>query len=331
MLNLLHLRPFPRAELIFGPATRKLINSQSIRSLAKMSDAQCRCRRWAFSLQRAMSDPNFESDYRKAIQCVDEGDYEKITAFRHKEDTLACLAGRLFLRRAVVEMAKTPWHEIDIQRTERGKPFIVKPENFNIGLNASHQGDYTVFATSCTDKVGVDVMRLDMARGNKTADQYINSMAKSASADELKNMRTQATDQMKMTMFYRYWCLKEALLKATGQGIVEDLSRYDFRIDPSDKYGARTTFVTSTYVNEDGKRLPQWHFEESFVDEKHSAAVCREKKMPKYCEYTRDPDHKIHFRHVDFKWLLEPASVLNPGLNDIEEYNNFQQKPKKLF
>lgn len=30
-------------------------------------------------------------------------------------------------------------------------------------------------------------------------------MAKSASVEELKNMRGQATEQMKMTTFYRYW------------------------------------------------------------------------------------------------------------------------------
>lgn len=66
-----------------------------------------------------------------------------------------------------------------------------------------------MFASSCGEKVGVDVMRLDMARGNKTADEYINSMAKSASAEELQNMRGQATEQMKMTIFYRYWVIIE--------------------------------------------------------------------------------------------------------------------------
>lgn len=64
-------------------------------------------------------------------------------------------------------------------------------------------------------------------------------------------MRGQPTEPMKMTIFYRYWvifkiilelkmlifqCLKEAILKATGQGIVDDLSRYDFRIDTNDRY-----------------------------------------------------------------------------------------------
>ena len=47
-------------------------------------------------------------------------------------------------------------------------------------------------------------MRLDICRNNKTADEYINSMAKSASAEELRQMRGQATEAMKMTMFYRY-------------------------------------------------------------------------------------------------------------------------------
>lgn len=74
-------------------------------------------------------------------------------------------------------------------RTEKGKPYLVKPQCCpSFGINVSHQvisilsnsphfhfifkfinhngfqfkGDYTVFAGSCTNKVGIDVMRLDM-------------------------------------------------------------------------------------------------------------------------------------------------------------------------
>jgi hypothetical protein len=42
----------------------------------------------------------FEKLYRRAIQSITAEDYEKVNAYRHKEDSLAVLAGRLFLRQA---------------------------------------------------------------------------------------------------------------------------------------------------------------------------------------------------------------------------------------
>jgi len=294
-------------------------------------DRKCDCTRWAFSLQRAFEDEHLERHYRRAIQSITEEDYQRVIGYRHRDDSLACLAGRLFLRQSVRKLTGANWHEIDIGRTERGKPFLITPEATSFGVNVSHQGDYTVFASSCSSRVGVDVMRLDMCRGNKTADEYITSMAKSASAEELRTMRSQATEQMKMTVFYRYWCLKEAVLKATGEGIVNDLSRYDFRIEPKEKYRPGS-FLTSTTVREDGKLQSQWIFEESFVDSTHAIAVCREKRLPSKCIFTRDPEAKYFFSKVDFDFLLDGASILNPLPQDgAEEYSNFANKPRKNF
>lgn len=107
-------------------------------------------------------------------------------------------------------------------------------------------------------------------------------------------------------------------------------------------------FVTSTTVLEDGKLMPQYVFEESFVDSTHVAAVCREvrtddvieafiscmlqKKMPRTCKYTRDDDHKVFFSQVDFEWLLAGSTPLNFLPNDAaEEFSNFMQKPRKKF
>ncbi|KAH7732265.1 t04g9.4 [Aphelenchoides avenae] len=291
---------------------------------------QCYCRRWAFSLQKALADDKFELNYRRAIQCVTKEDYDKIDRFRHKDDSLACLAGRLFLRQAARQFTGAEWHELEFKRTDRGKPYLTTPDGTTFGLNVTHQGDYTGFASSCTDKVGVDVMRLDMCRGSKTADDYIKSMKKSASEEEYKKMTTQATDDMKMTMFYRYWCLKEAVMKATGEGLLNDLSRYDFRIDESERY-KRGCFLTSTRVLLDGKPEKQWIFEESFVDDKHAIAVCREAKLPKSCTFAQDPDAKMFFTQKTFDFLLEGATVLNPIENDSEHYANFMAKPKKAF
>ncbi|RCN31429.1 4'-phosphopantetheinyl transferase family protein [Ancylostoma caninum] len=153
-------------------------------------------------------------------------------------------------------------------------------------------------------------MRLDKERAGKTADEYINSMAKSASPDELRMMRGQPTEAMKMTMFYRYWCLKEAILKATGDGILDDLSRINFQVNMSDRYRPGC-FVTSTTVLLDGKLQDQWIFEETFADGNHAAAVCKE---------------------ISFESLLEHAVVLNPLPNDgLDAYEEFIKKPRKTF
>ena len=92
--------------------------------------------------------------------------------------------------------------------------------NLTFGMNISHhvrrlslikmlisafQGNYTVFSSSCSENIGVDVMKIEQARGNQTPDEYISFMAKSFSSEELRTMRSQETDLKKMTMFYRYW------------------------------------------------------------------------------------------------------------------------------
>jgi 4'-phosphopantetheinyl transferase len=317
-----------RTFILISYLTQKRIIMASTR---ENINPKCKCNRFAFSLQKAFEDEHLEANFRKAIQCVTQEDYDKIMAFRYKDDSLACLAGRLFLRQMSKRFTDAEWFQIEFARTEKGKPYLIKPDGHTFGLNVSHQGDYTVFASSCSEKVGVDVMRLDINRNNKSADEYINSMARSASAEELKQMRGQATEAMKMTMFYRYWCLKEAVLKATGEGIVNDLSRYDFRIDPSDRYKPGC-FLTSTTVLADGKLQNQWTFEESFVDSTHGIAVCREKKLPKTCMFAQDPEAKLFFSKVGFDFLLKDSTVLNPLPNDAaSEYENFQGKLRKTF
>uniref|UniRef100_A0A1I7U7H2 L-aminoadipate-semialdehyde dehydrogenase-phosphopantetheinyl transferase n=1 Tax=Caenorhabditis tropicalis TaxID=1561998 RepID=A0A1I7U7H2_9PELO len=223
------------------------------------------------------------------------------------------------------------WKLIKFERTERGKPFLAIPADTKFGLNVSHQGDYVAFASSCSSKVGVDVMRLDTERNHKTADEYINSMAKSASPEELRMMRSQPTEAMKMTMFYRYWCLKEAILKATGVGIVADLNSLDFRVNLQDRYRPGA-FVTTTTVLEDGRLQDQWIFEETFVDGKHSAAVCKEKKFPRECVFRQDPEAKIFFSKITFDALLENAEIVNPMPNDaVDVFEDFMKKPRKTF
>ncbi|GMT35825.1 hypothetical protein PFISCL1PPCAC_27122, partial [Pristionchus fissidentatus] len=292
---------------------------------------QCKCSRWAVSLSHAFEHSQLEKLFRKGVQCITQEEFDKLSKMRHREDTLAALYGRLLLREGVRKFTNCNWEDITFGRTERGKPYTMTPESAKFGINISHQGNYVAFASSCTPRVGVDVMRLDKERNNKSADEYINSMAKSASVEELKQMRSQPTEAMKMTMFYRYWCLKEAILKATGEGIMQDLNRLDFRCDFADRY-RQGCFITSTTMLEDGKLQRQWTFEESFIDNNHSAAICKEKRAPSYCVFAKDDEARIHFSKIAFESLLDHASVINAQPQDgLLAWEDFCSKPRKMF
>ena len=297
-----------------------------------LHENNCKCSRWAVSLSGAFEHGQLEKLYRKGVQCITQEEFEKLSKMRHQEDALAALYGRLLLREGVRKHANCLWSEISFGRTERGKPYVKSPEAAaGFGVNISHQGNFVAFASSCSTKVGVDLMRLDKERNNKSADEYINSMAASASQEELKQMRSQPTEAMKMTMFYRYWCLKEAILKATGEGIMQDLNRLDFRCDFGDRY-RQGCFITSTSMLEDGKHQRQWTFEETFIDMNHSAAVCKEKRLPMHCMFMQDPEARLHFAKVPFENLLEHATKINdlPG-DGLEAWEEFTSKPRKMF
>ncbi|KAH7698869.1 Protein T04G9.4 [Aphelenchoides avenae] len=119
-------------------------------------------------------------------------------------------------------------------------------------------------------------------------------------------------------------------MKATGEGLLDDLSRYDFRIDDSERY-KRGCFLTSTRVLLDGKPVRQWIFEESFVDDKHAVAVCREAELPKSCVFAQNAEPKMFFTQKTFDFLLEGATLLNPLHDAAEHYANFMAKPKNTF
>ncbi|VDN00744.1 unnamed protein product [Thelazia callipaeda] len=301
-----------------------------------MQVKECKCHRLAISLNQTLNGSHFEAKFRKAIQALTVEECAKAMRFHYKDDTLASILGRLLLRQITRRLSNVDWNKIEFGRTQKGKPYLISPSNTEYGLNVSHQGDYVAFASSCSSRVGVDCMRIDKQRSNRTADEYITSMAKSASPEELRTMRAQATEQMKMIYFYRYWCLKEAVLKArndnaTGEGLLSDLSRLNFHVNQDERYRPRC-FITSTTVSLDGKLQDEWILEETFIDEMHNAAVCREKHLPKQCSYSTNAETRIYFGFVDIDFLLDGATVLNPLPADgSAEWANFDAKPRKLF
>jgi len=104
-----------------------------------------------------------------------------------------------------------------------GRPRLA--DEAGVRFSVSHSGDLVVVAFAVDGAVGVDVERWDPLRGPEVA-PVILSPAERADFDALPT-----ADQSRA--FFRYWVRKEAVLKATGDGLGVQLR--DLTLSASDQ------------------------------------------------------------------------------------------------
>uniref|UniRef100_A0A1I7Y354 40S ribosomal protein S19-binding protein 1 n=1 Tax=Steinernema glaseri TaxID=37863 RepID=A0A1I7Y354_9BILA len=64
---------------------------------------------------------------------------------------------------------------------------------------------------------------------------------------------------------------------------------------------------------------------------KHQKAQFQ-KALPRHCAFRKDPESKLFFSKVDFDFLLDGATVINPlPDNGAEDFESFMKKPRKTF
>lgn len=111
--------------------------------------------------------------------------------------------------------------DIELSRTDGGKPYVSGGVHFNI----SHSGDLIVLALSRQGDVGVDVERKrEVARLPQLSERWLTPAERS----ELSRRIESGADPSEA--FLRVWTLKEARLKALGVGISgasSDVSQLD--------------------------------------------------------------------------------------------------------
>ena len=127
---------------------------------------------------------------REIASYIDEERKEKAAKYNFEKDRLLSL-GASYLIKRFTSPSKLLY-------TKNGKPFK-EGEYFSI----SHSGGYVVFA-SASSPIGVDI---ELIR------PYSSLLEKAVCSEkERKGMRNDED-------FFRLWCLKESLIKATGEGL----------------------------------------------------------------------------------------------------------------
>ncbi|KAG8452960.1 hypothetical protein GDO86_004677 [Hymenochirus boettgeri] len=245
-----------------------------------------------------------------------------MTTLRH---CLIDRAGRLLMRKLIAEKLKIPWDRISLQRTEKGKPFLVN-ENSKLNFNVSHQGDFAVLAAEQDCQVGVDIMKTDLP-GSGSIEEFFRLMNRQFTEKEWVSIKSMNSNWDQLDMFYRHWALKESFIKAVGVGLGFNLQRIEFEVSPIHMEIGKIYKETKMWLDDEQEK---WTFEEVLLDKQHHVAVALGES-----DSLLGPSPKIKsveqssFTVLTFEDLV--ASAIPMSSEDPDYWINYQSKQEVPF
>ena len=161
-----------------------------------------------------------KTEYNKWFSLMDEEKQKKVNRFRFDDDKKRTVAGEMLARKAINKLCGVPEEKIIFGKTEKGKPFA---ENVDVQFNISHSGNFVVCAAD-KKSIGVDIEEIRLVNLKVAKRVYTN--------DELfylfgytptDNAFDKTPDSQMLVRFFELWTAKEAYLKYTGTGLVDNL------------------------------------------------------------------------------------------------------------
>jgi 4'-phosphopantetheinyl transferase len=139
-----------------------------------------------------------------------------------------------------------------------GRPELSSPAPPPIGFNVSHTPGLIACAVTATTEVGVDVEFIERRLTHDVAERFF-------APSEVADLRRLSTDEQ-ARVFFDYWTLKEAYIKARGMGLALPLAHFAFALRPR----ALPTIRFDAEIDDDGET---WQFAQSWPTDRHRLAV----------------------------------------------------------
>ncbi|PIA57808.1 hypothetical protein AQUCO_00500035v1 [Aquilegia coerulea] len=196
-------------------------------------------------------------------------EHSSIIRFVQLKDRKRALISRLLQYVLVHEVIKIPFDEIFIKRTIEGKPYLEKTNEFksdfvNFNFNISHDGDYVGIVSEPWYIVGLDIVSLVVPK-QENALEFVRSLESHFAYNEWEDINSAGTNEDILTQFCKYWCLKEAFVKAIGAGVGYTLNRLEFK----------HSNWSDIFVCIDGEKSKEWEFSLSELRTSHWVSVAR--------------------------------------------------------
>ncbi|KAI8822016.1 uncharacterized protein EV422DRAFT_525300 [Fimicolochytrium jonesii] len=262
--------------------------------------AQDRLIRWALSVTSLTQEQQQACLAFTAL--LPPAEQTRIRKFVHTVDALRSLVGQLLARLAILSFlpAGTRWAEVEIQRNDEWKPYLVSPAVPNLLFNVSHQGDWVVLLAGHAQLLGVDVARTEMTAAQKLSSyfsyfphvftdrewEYIRGYRKTddeeGCAEELPTGAFHVdlailpeSQVQQLHRFHQMWALKESYIKAIGRGLDANLRHIEFSVPEGHVISLDPGHVEREItLSVDGEEKPECLLTLSYLDALHPIATC---------------------------------------------------------
>jgi 4'-phosphopantetheinyl transferase len=182
-----------------------------------------------------------KNDYTNFHAILSEEEKERAGKFVFEKDRITYVVSHGMLRNILSEKILIPPSEIIMINGKYGKPSVNFP---NCHFNLSHAADLFAISYSPYQPVGVDTEKYDRNINWETiAKSYFHK-------NEIEYINL-SDSNTKSETFFTFWTRKEAILKAIGCGIVDNLKEIDTTQDiyPLDYSFLHSINLTVNYPN----------------------------------------------------------------------------------
>ncbi|MBC3918092.1 4'-phosphopantetheinyl transferase superfamily protein [Undibacterium sp. CY18W] len=171
-------------------------------------------------------------EYRSGLQdLLNSTEQARCQRYLHQDDRDRYLGGRAVVKLAVARSTGLPVQDIFIALEASGKPSIAFAQTTAIqapAISISHAGDLVIVALGYGADIGVDV---ELLHQDVNLDELMPVVCSNSEIAEVNRLDGKSRTQK----FYEFWVLKEACLKATGDGLSADARRLIFSVDAASR------------------------------------------------------------------------------------------------
>lgn len=153
-------------------------------------------------------------------ECLSTEEIQQSQRFVNSQLTNSYIVSHAMLRHIVARYLPLKPHQIKMANTTHGKPYLIDlPAELKLEFNMSHTRDLALYAVSL-HPVGIDVEACNRdIQVEEIAERFFT-------ATEYQALRA-LPESARQEAFYQCWTLKEAFIKAVGEGLSYGLDKFE--------------------------------------------------------------------------------------------------------